>query len=276
MQLMTLQGSSGILSPELVNEIEKKIASLIGIEDFSPEERPENESPPSLPGQNQGQTQLTYHSNQHFQEQLEQGLLDKPLKEFIGFNYAIYLQDIKEFIESPEFLKREFKGFSYIPGSQQREWEEITIKYALLENLNKRQVTQLRKTLITGFEEGKSIRNIRNEIMRKVKPKNLSVKIPETRNATGELIRKSYIMTVNADTRAWSMARTETIRASAEGTLKQYEKLGINKVQWSAANDSRTCAYCESQNNKILSLTEAQENIPSHDSCRCSWLSVQE
>ena len=112
--------------------------------------------------------------------------------------------------------------------------------------------------------------------MRKVKPKNLSVKIPETRNATGELIRKSYIMTVNADTRAWSMARTETIRASAEGTLKQYEKLGINKVQWSAANDSRTCAYCESQNNKILSLTEAQENIPSHDSCRCSWLSVQE
>ena len=112
--------------------------------------------------------------------------------------------------------------------------------------------------------------------MRKVKPKNLSVKIPETRNAAGELLRKSYTMSVNADTRAWSMARTETIRASSQGTLKQYEKLGINKVQWSATNDGRTCAYCESQNNKILTLSEAQEAIPSHDSCRCSFLAVQE
>ena len=78
-------------------------------------------------------------------------------------------------------------------------------------------------------------------------------------------------------TRARLIARTETIRAHAEGQLDAYEALGLQNVgvmaEWSAAADA--CPKCAPMDGAIFTLAEAHGLIPLHPNCRCLWLPVQ-
>jgi SPP1 gp7 family putative phage head morphogenesis protein len=77
-------------------------------------------------------------------------------------------------------------------------------------------------------------------------------------------------------TRASVMARTETINAHAEGTLRRYEQLGVEevtgKVEHLATNDGRTCEVCAALDGNTYTLEEAQGRIPIHPQCRCCWV----
>lgn len=76
--------------------------------------------------------------------------------------------------------------------------------------------------------------------------------------------------------RAETIARTEIIRAHAEGTLDAFEDLGVEEVgvavEWSTADDERVCPLCESLEGVVLKLDEARGMLPRHPACRCSWI----
>lgn len=83
--------------------------------------------------------------------------------------------------------------------------------------------------------------------------------------------------------RALTMARTETIRAHAEGQLDSLEKMGVEKVgvavEWSTSDIGYTklgnpspCKLCAPLRGIVLTLEEAHGLIPRHPNCMCSFI----
>jgi len=77
-------------------------------------------------------------------------------------------------------------------------------------------------------------------------------------------------------TRANVIARTEIIRAHAEGQLDSYEVLGVKEVgvmaEWSTAGDERVCEQCSDLEGSVMTIEEARGMIPLHPNCRCTWI----
>jgi SPP1 gp7 family putative phage head morphogenesis protein len=77
-------------------------------------------------------------------------------------------------------------------------------------------------------------------------------------------------------TRALTIARTEIIRAHAEGQLSALEQLGVEEVgaavEWSTAGDERVCHLCAPLEGVVLKLAEAKGMLPRHPNCRCAWI----
>lgn len=75
-------------------------------------------------------------------------------------------------------------------------------------------------------------------------------------------------------TRAKTIARTETVRAHAEGALLAMEYLGVTKigvmVEWSTAGDGRVCPLCSSLAGIVIPIKQAHGLFPRHPNCRCS------
>lgn len=76
--------------------------------------------------------------------------------------------------------------------------------------------------------------------------------------------------------RAETIARTEIIRAHAEGQLEAFDKLGVAEVgvdvEWSTAGDGRVCDECAPLEGTVMSIEEAHGMIPFHPNCRCAFL----
>lgn len=76
--------------------------------------------------------------------------------------------------------------------------------------------------------------------------------------------------------RAQQIARTEIIRAHAEGALDSLERLGVDRVgvmvEWSTAGDDRVCPLCEELEGVVLRISEARGLIPRHTQCRCAHI----
>jgi SPP1 gp7 family putative phage head morphogenesis protein len=79
-----------------------------------------------------------------------------------------------------------------------------------------------------------------------------------------------------ARSRALTIARSEIIRAHAEGQLDAYDKLGVAELgvqaEWSTAHDERVCPRCAPNEGKTFTIAEARGLIPLHPNCRCSWI----
>jgi len=75
--------------------------------------------------------------------------------------------------------------------------------------------------------------------------------------------------------RAEMIARTEVIRAHAEGALNGFETLSIDNVtpdvEFSAVLDDKLCPECEELNGQEYTIEEARGIVPVHPNCRCSW-----
>lgn len=71
--------------------------------------------------------------------------------------------------------------------------------------------------------------------------------------------------------RALVIARTETIRAHAQGQLDAFDELGIEelgvKSEWSTAGDARVCPQCSAMEGKVFTTKEAAGLIPLHPQC---------
>lgn len=84
--------------------------------------------------------------------------------------------------------------------------------------------------------------------------------------------------------RALTLARTETIRAHAEGALDALEQLGVKKVgvdvEWQATMidedagifEEKVCPLCEELAGMIIPIKEAHGLLPRHPNCRCTWV----
>lgn len=75
--------------------------------------------------------------------------------------------------------------------------------------------------------------------------------------------------------RAQTIARTEIIRAHAEGQLDAMENLGVTHVgvavEWSTAKDYRVCPECRALEGIVLAIDKAHGLIPIHPNCRCAF-----
>ena len=76
--------------------------------------------------------------------------------------------------------------------------------------------------------------------------------------------------------RAPLVARTEMIAAHNEGSLQRYEVDGVEKSEFYAALDERTCDECMDFHGQVMPTTEAHGMIPVHPQCRCTWIPVVE
>lgn len=76
--------------------------------------------------------------------------------------------------------------------------------------------------------------------------------------------------------RALTIARTEIIRAHAEGQLQALDDLGVEEVgvavEWSTTGDDRVCELCQPLEGVVLKLEEATGMLPRHPNCRCAWI----
>ena len=76
--------------------------------------------------------------------------------------------------------------------------------------------------------------------------------------------------------RAERIARTEIIRAHAEGQLDSLERMGLEEVgvavEWNTAGDSRVCPLCQPMEGVTFSLQKARGLIPRHPNCRCAFV----
>lgn len=77
-------------------------------------------------------------------------------------------------------------------------------------------------------------------------------------------------------TRAKMIARTETIRAHAEGQLDALTNMGVTKVgvqvEFSTAGDTLVCPICADLNTAVYDVKKAHGVIPVHPNCRCAWM----
>ena len=78
------------------------------------------------------------------------------------------------------------------------------------------------------------------------------------------------------NTRAKVIARTEIIRAHAEGQLDAFEELGVKELgllaEWSTAGDDRVCPQCDELEGVVMTVKEARGLLPRHPNCRCTWV----
>lgn len=76
--------------------------------------------------------------------------------------------------------------------------------------------------------------------------------------------------------RALTIARTEIVRAHAEGQLQAMDLLGVEEVgvavEWSTAGDDAVCEDCAYLEGVVLKLEEAAGMLPRHPNCRCAWI----
>lgn len=119
-----------------------------------------------------------------------------------------------------------------------------------LKGVTEEMATQMKRILVEGLVQGQNPREMARALANRV-----------------DKIGK---------TRAILIARTEIIRAHAEGQLDSLEKLGVAEVnvavEWSTAKDERVCPKCQPLQGMVLSIKQARGMIPRHPACRCAWV----
>lgn len=122
--------------------------------------------------------------------------------------------------------------------------------FSELEGITEAMSQQITRALIDGLTQGMSPRQITSLITDKV-------------HAIGK-------------ERAKALARTEIIRAHAEGQLHSLEELGVEEVgvavEMATAGDYKVCQKCKKLNGIVLTLAEARGLLPVHPNCRCAFL----
>ena len=177
------------------------------------------------------------------------------IQEYVGFNYMNYIYAILNFLNSKEWETRDYKA----PKFEGDSWKVIVSQYKLSETFTPEQIEKLRFVLKQGFVEGKRLVDIKKDILNEVQP--------------GDLIMSNGAV-LTEDVRSTVIARTEVVRATNQGLLQTYGEDGVEKVQWIASLGDRTCPYCDTMNGEIMTLEEADEQIPCHEQCRCTWAPV--
>lgn len=161
-----------------------------------------------------------------------------------------------DFGKSPDFYagtKQEFLRSSFAqPVAIEKAQLLAQRSFTELEGVTDVMDKRMTRTLTDGLVEGKSPRQIAADLNRDV-------------DGIGRA-------------RAETIARTELIRAHAEGQLLAMEKLGVKEVgvqvEWLTAGDDRVCPDCSDMEGSIFSIDDAKGMIPMHPGCRCAFIPV--
>ena len=174
-------------------------------------------------------------------EEIDEFTKDYPLEEWVGE----YLHVKKEILEG-------------IKGDQFEMLAAKTRKDLSLGLLNKNQVEQLRTTFDDAFVNSRGLHEIADNI------KKLDLKDRYV------LKDGKKVLAISKDKRPYMIARTETVRLRAQGSLIGFENKKVNNVVFENTS-SRPCPECESLDGNIYPINEAMGIIPVHSGCRCKW-----
>lgn len=122
-----------------------------------------------------------------------------------------------------------------------------------LDGITQAAAQEIRRELVEGLAQGQN-------------PRTMARNINDRVEAVGK-------------TRSTVLARTEVVRAHAEGTLDRYERIagdvGVTvQAEWITAQDQRVCAECAALEGRIFSIDEARGLLPLHPQCRCAFVPV--
>lgn len=144
-----------------------------------------------------------------------------------------------------QFLKDTFAQ----PVSVERVKSLVGRNYNELDGISDTMGTRMTRTLADGLVEGKSPYDIADDL-----DKDLDI-------GAG---------------RSEMIARTEIIRAHAEGQLDSLERMGVKQVgvevEWLATDDNITCPECAAMEGEVFEIEEARGKLPLHPNCRCAWI----
>lgn len=136
------------------------------------------------------------------------------------------------------------------PASQETVRALVTRTWNEMEDVSARAQTKLTRALADGLTQGKTPEQIARDI-------------------ADELDIEQN--------RALLIARTELVRAHAEGQLDALEALGQDEVgvavEWTTADNP--CPECEPLDGVILDIDEARGMLPRHPGCLCSFTPVE-
>ena len=180
---------------------------------------------------------------------------DMSLKEWVGFNYVKYKDDV--LIETEKYDFPDLKGKT-----------KMQIDAGLLTS---DEIEKLRLTMYESFDNELSIRDIEKRLDKRIKFKDRYV----LKDGAAILKDGKKVLAMHAALRPLSIARTETIRLSNRGAVKNYKDSGIKKMRWLATPGERTCEACNDLNGTILPV-DANVAPPLHPLCRCTVTPVVE
>ncbi len=122
--------------------------------------------------------------------------------------------------------------------------------YTHLEGVTNEMSTKIVRTLTDGLVQGKSPKTIAADLVKNVQ---------DIGKRRAELI-----------------ARTEIVRAHAEGQLNTFEALGVEDLgvsaEWDITGDKKVCKQCKPLDGVTFSVNQARGMLPRHPRCRCAWL----
>jgi SPP1 gp7 family putative phage head morphogenesis protein len=116
----------------------------------------------------------------------------------------------------------------------------------------------IKRTILSGIATGKGADDIVRDLGKVIIDKD------SFRQAGSRVFSK-------AQYRMEMIARTEVLRAHNMGRLKFHERVGVQKLEWMAMNDERTCPVCGPLDGKTFPLDKFPQQ-PAHPYCRCTNL----
>lgn len=91
------------------------------------------------------------------------------------------------------------------------------------------------------------------------------------RFAEGVVASPNKIKEIDTSMRYWvSMVNQYAIDITDRATLTAYEKKGVEKVQWVAEHDDRTCGECAKRDGKVYDIDKVPPKV--HYGCRCKLI----
>lgn len=118
-----------------------------------------------------------------------------------------------------------------------------------MEEVNSRMAARMSRALATGLMSGASSEEIASEI--------------------------ADVTTLSANEAA-RVARTELVRAHAEGQLDGFTAMRVQNVkvlaEYATAGDTKVCAKCKGMDGAVVAIEDARGIIPLHPECRCAWV----
>lgn len=178
-----------------------------------------------------------------------------PLKEWVGFDYQKFLQDIKDFISEDSF----------------KDLAALTEADIIAGKFTEKQIQTLKDILKTSFTKGESIKQMAEHIQNEIPLKDA------LRTSDGKVVTDAEgnpVVQIAASDRPLAIARTEATRAAAGGALYHYEDAKVENVRFLSAQGARTCTDCSEMNGQVYQVESAYGIIPVHPLCRCTWIPV--
>lgn len=138
--------------------------------------------------------------------------------------------------------------------------------YDGLKGISHQMDMQISHVLAKGLADGDSQKTIAKKLLATI----------DGNNAGTLGITDSLGRFIPAERRAAMLARTEVIRAHAQGTLQEYKNWGVAGVNVLAEFTTagyKVCPICQNLAAKgPYTLEQAANMIPAHPNCRCCWI----